>query len=236
MVACETGPLRPARGAPGCIRRCSPRFPPGVRFRKFGPVGSAWSDLSSAVREGGRLLYLALDDKGTHLKTRLACAAPTLARFPRFAAFVVVGGACGFSPYTSGAVVAFLRQDGASGVFKVAFGARQRRASRTVSRLMAMDGDADLRDACALTFYTKPGDAEMNSAATEIAVERAELQGVRSVASPPTQSPLTWGEETPHLRPVGIRLWRFPWELKWPLLGRRGGISRAPKRIKRSPM
>ena len=204
------------------------RFPPGVRFRKFGPIGSVGSDLSSAVRDGGRRLYLVLDDKGAHLETRQTCSAPTLARCPRCATFVL-GGTRGYSPYTADAVATFIREGGSTDVYKVAFGSRQQHASQIVSHLRAMDDDSDLRNACALTFYTKPGDAEMNTVMAEIVGADADLQGLRRITILPTQSPPTT-EVKHHFRaPRGRRLGRCSGKLKCSPSDKRGGVTRIPK-------
>ena len=58
------------------------RLPPGVEFRKFGPIGPVGGELGSMVRGDGRRDYLVLDDKGRHLETRTSCTELTLDRCP----------------------------------------------------------------------------------------------------------------------------------------------------------
>ena len=54
-----------------------------------------------------------------------------------------------------------------------------------------MGGDADIRKACAITFYTGPeGDARTTGAA-EIVGADSDIRGIREITIPPPQTPPT---------------------------------------------
>ena len=156
------------------------RFPHGARFGKFGPIGSVGGDLASTARGDRMRLYLVLDDKGTHLETRQTCPAPTLPRCPLIAT-LVLGGTRGYEPHTSDALATFIRDGCPPGVRRVAFGARQKRDSPIVSHLRAMDGDADLRNARALTFYAGAEEELTNTSRAEIVGADSDIRVIREI-------------------------------------------------------
>ena len=177
---------------PGTFIEVISRFPPGVEFRKFGPIGSVGDELGAMVRGDGRRLYLALDDKGSHLATRATCAGKTLARCPESATFVV-GGTRGYTPYSADMIAMFIRDGGSDDVHKVAFGSRQQHASQIVSHLRTMGDDSDLRNACAMTFYTTDEDQERHPIVTTIvgADKGPGLRGICAITILPTQESVT---------------------------------------------
>ena len=168
------------------------RSPPGVEFRKFGPIGSVGKELASMVRGGGRRVYLFLDDKGRRLETRTSCSDLTLARCPDGATFVL-GGTRGYVPYSTDMIATFIRESGSPDLHKVSFGSRQQHASQIVSHLRVMDDEEDLRNARAMTFYTTQEDAERNPISTTIvgASEDPDLRGIRAITILPRHEPST---------------------------------------------
>ena len=96
------------------------RFPPGVRYREFASIGSAWQYIDSTVRGDRRRPYLVLDDKDAHLEIRHTCSMSSLSRCPRIATFVL-GGTRGYAPHIADAIAPFIRDGGSTGVRKVSF-------------------------------------------------------------------------------------------------------------------
>ena len=148
---------------------------------------------------------------GAHLETRRACPPQALAQCPRSATFVL-GGTRGYAPYAADAVATFIRDGGSKDVYKVAFGSRQQHASQIVSHLRAMDDDADLRNACALTFYAKPGGAVGNTVLAEVVGPEAELRGIRKITILPNQPPPTTDVKQ-HFHPPTGSDWAFSGKL-----------------------
>ena len=144
------------------------------------------------ARRNGSRVCLVLDDKGRRKETRTSCTDLTLARCPDGATFVL-GGARGYEPYSADMIATFAREAGSPDVRKVDFGPRQKHASQTASHLRAMDDDADLRNACAVTFYTTQEDAEGNPISTTIvgASEDPDLRGIRAITILPRHEPST---------------------------------------------
>ena len=127
------------------------RFPTGVFFQPHGPTGSVGSVFREIVRPDS--LYLVLDDGGSPLNTRGDCDLEGLRKCPDDVVFVI-GGTRGFIPYTPSAICGFLGHAGALHSQMVAIGRTQKHASQIVDYLRSMNDVYDLRNACALTFYS----------------------------------------------------------------------------------
>ena len=66
----------------------------------------------------------------------------------------VIGGTRGFTPYAPDAIFGFLRCAGDLHMHMVSIGSTQTHASKIVDYLRAMDDVYDVRNACAMTFYS----------------------------------------------------------------------------------
>ena len=141
------------------------RAPHGVQFRKFGPIGSVGEELGSMVRGDGRRIYLVLDEKGRRLETMTSCEEPTPDRCPEGATFAH-GGARWCAPYISDMIATLARVGGSADVRRVAPGPHQQHDAEIAPHLGASGGDADLRNACAMTFCTTEEGAERNPIST----------------------------------------------------------------------
>ena len=66
----------------------------------------------------------------------------------------VIGGTRGFPPYAQNAICGFLRFAGAQRLHVASIGRAQKHAPQIADYLRAMNDVYDLRNACALTFYS----------------------------------------------------------------------------------